>query len=56
MAGEGIQLLTQRLTPGLGGHLMLIVPGLFIQIIAGRNGRPEPAGRPGPARHDGSHE
>lgn len=34
MADEGIQLLTQRLTPGLGGYLVLIVAGLFAPIVA----------------------
>jgi uncharacterized membrane protein len=33
-ADEEIQLLTQRLTPGLGGYLVLIVSGLFIPVIA----------------------
>jgi uncharacterized membrane protein len=33
-AGEEIQLLTQRLTPGLGGYLILIVAGLFVPIVA----------------------
>ena len=31
---EEIQLLTQRLTPGLGGYLVLIAAGLFDPIIA----------------------
>jgi uncharacterized membrane protein len=31
---EEIQLLTQRLTPGLGGYLALIAAGLFLPIIA----------------------
>jgi uncharacterized membrane protein len=31
---EEIQFLTQRLTPGLGGYLVLIVAGLFIPLIA----------------------
>jgi len=31
---EEIQLLTQRLTPGLGGYAVLIVAGLFYPIIA----------------------
>ena len=31
---EEIQLLTQRLTPGLGGYLVLIVSGLFVPIVA----------------------
>ena len=29
-----IQLLTQRLTPGLGGYVVLIVAGLFAPVIA----------------------
>jgi uncharacterized membrane protein len=33
-ADEEIQFLTQRLTPGLGGYLVLIVAGLFIPIVA----------------------
>ena len=33
-ADEEIQLLTQRLTPGLGGYLVLIAAGLFYPIIA----------------------
>jgi uncharacterized membrane protein len=33
-ADEEIQLLTQRLTPGLGGYLVLIVSGLFLPVIA----------------------
>jgi uncharacterized membrane protein len=33
-ADEEIDLLTQRLTPGLAGYLVLIVAGLFIPIIA----------------------
>jgi len=33
-ADEEIQLLTQRLTPGLGGYLVLIAAGLFVPIIA----------------------
>jgi uncharacterized membrane protein len=33
-ADEEVQLLTQRLTPGLGGYVILIVAGLFIPIIA----------------------
>ena len=32
-ADEEIELLTQRLTPGLGGYLVLIVAGLFIPVI-----------------------
>jgi uncharacterized membrane protein len=31
---EEIQLLTQRLTPGLGGYAVLIVAGLFYPIVA----------------------
>jgi uncharacterized membrane protein len=31
---EEIQLLTQRLTPGLGGYLVLIIAGLFVPVIA----------------------
>lgn len=31
---EEIQLLTQRLTPGLGGYVVLIIAGLFVPIIA----------------------
>jgi hypothetical protein len=31
---EEIELLTQRLTPGLGGYLVLIIAGLFIPVIA----------------------
>jgi len=34
MNDEEIDLLTQRLTPGLGGYLVLIVAGLFIPIVA----------------------
>jgi uncharacterized membrane protein len=33
-ADEEIELLTQRLTPGLGAYLVLIVSGLFIPVIA----------------------
>jgi len=33
-ADEEIELLTQRLTPGLAGYLALIIAGLFIPIIA----------------------
>jgi hypothetical protein len=33
-ADEEIQLLTQRLTPGLGGYLVLIIAGLFVPVIA----------------------
>ena len=31
---EEVQLLTQRLTPGLAGYLVLIVAGLFVPIVA----------------------
>ena len=31
---EEVELLTQRLTPGLGGYLVLIVAGLFAPVIA----------------------
>jgi uncharacterized membrane protein len=31
---EEIQLLTQRLTPGLGGYVVLIIAGLFVPLIA----------------------
>ncbi len=34
MADEEVELLTQRLTPGLGGYVLLIVLGLFVPIIA----------------------
>src|SRR6516225_699509 len=30
---QEIQLLTQRLTPGLAGYLILIVAGLFVPIV-----------------------
>jgi uncharacterized membrane protein len=33
-ADEEVQLLTQRLTPGLGGYVILIVAGFFVPIIA----------------------
>ena len=33
-ADEEVQLLTQRLTPGLAGYLVLIVAGLFVPVIA----------------------
>jgi len=33
-ADEEIEFLTQRLTPGLGGYLVLIVAGLFVPIVA----------------------
>ena len=31
---EEVQLLTQRLTPGLAGYLVLIIAGLFVPIVA----------------------
>jgi len=34
LADEEVELLTQRLTPGLGGYLVLIVSGLFLPVIA----------------------
>ncbi len=34
LADEEVQLLTQRLTPGLGGYVILIVVGLFVPIVA----------------------
>ena len=34
MADEEVELLTQRLTPGLGGYVLLIVVGLFVPVIA----------------------
>jgi uncharacterized membrane protein len=34
LADEEIQLLTERLTPGLGGYVVLIASGLFLPIIA----------------------
>ena len=33
-ADEEIQLLTERLTPGLAGYLVLIISGLFLPILA----------------------
>ena len=33
-ADEEIELLTERLTPGLGAYLVLIVSGLFLPVIA----------------------
>lgn len=33
-ADEEVQLLTQRLTPGLGGYVILIVAGLFVPVVA----------------------
>jgi len=34
LADEEIQLLTERLTPGLGAYVVLIVSGLFLPVIA----------------------
>ena len=34
LADEEVELLTERLTPGLGGYLVLIVSGLFLPVIA----------------------
>jgi uncharacterized membrane protein len=34
LADEEIELLTERLTPGLGAYLVLIVSGLFLPVIA----------------------
>ena len=34
LGDEEIELLTQRLTPGLGGYVVLIVIGLFFPIVA----------------------
>ena len=34
LADEEIELLTERLTPGLGAYLVLIVTGLFVPVIA----------------------
>jgi len=34
LADEEVQFLTQRLTPGLGGYVVLIVAGLFVPVIA----------------------
>ncbi len=34
LADEEIELLTQRLTPGLAGYLVLIAAGLFIPVLA----------------------
>ena len=34
LGDEEIELLTQRLTPGLGGYVVLIVTGLFVPVIA----------------------
>ena len=33
-ADEEIQLLTERLTPGLAGYLVLIISGLFVPVLA----------------------
>jgi len=33
-ADEEIQLLTQRLTPGLAGYLVLIIAGFFVPVVA----------------------
>lgn len=33
-ADEEVQFLTQRLTPGLGGYVVLIVLGLFVPVVA----------------------
>jgi hypothetical protein len=33
-ADEEVELLTQRLTPGLGGYIVLIAVGLFVPIVA----------------------
>ena len=34
LADEEVDLLTERLTPGLGGYLVLIVSGLFFPVVA----------------------
>ena len=34
LADEEVQLLTQRLTPGLAGYVVLLVAGLFVPVIA----------------------
>ena len=34
LGDEDIELLTQRLTAGLGGYVVLIVTGLFVPVIA----------------------
>ena len=34
MSNEEIELLTQRLTPGLGAYVVLLVSGLFLPVIA----------------------
>jgi uncharacterized membrane protein len=34
LGDEEIELLTQRLTPGLGGYVVLIVTGLFVPVVA----------------------
>jgi hypothetical protein len=31
---EEIELVTQRLTPGLGGYVVLIIAGLFVPVVA----------------------
>jgi hypothetical protein len=33
-ADEEVQFLTQRLTPGLAGYLVLIIVGLFVPVVA----------------------
>jgi hypothetical protein len=33
-ADEEIQLLTERLTPGLAAYLVLIISGLFVPVLA----------------------
>jgi hypothetical protein len=50
---EEVQLLTQRLTPGLAGYLVLIIAGLFCPVAERRGGREpfslagsRPGGRP----------
>jgi hypothetical protein len=34
LADEEVRFLTQRLTPGLGGYVVLIVAGLFVPVVA----------------------
>jgi uncharacterized membrane protein len=34
LADEEVELLTERLTPGLGGYVVLIVTGLFFPVVA----------------------
>ncbi len=34
LADEEVELLTERLTPGLGAYLVLIVSGLFVPVVA----------------------